>query len=606
MSTQTLTLTRWSLALLMLLGMAAADVHAQAVNVNGSFESDAVGDTPDTGIESWSFSGSTNGLASFEVVSSPVQDGARALEVAVNALGDNPWSIQAINEQIAVTPGTSYRYSVWARSDLDGATANFTVGDYDFQELGRVGSESVHLTTSWQQFTFEFTVCSDSLIRAPIHLNFAENIDDPPGPQVHPGIIHVDNLRIEPIDILPPPSNVPLATGQTKFVGNVYSCSQLPYFESYWNQVTPENAGKWGSVEATRDVMDWSDLDRAYALAKDHGMPFRFHVLVWDNQQPSWLSGLSTSEQYAEIVEWFAAVAARYADLDYVEVVNEPMNDPAFYRDALGGDGSTGWDWVINAFDLARQYFPTSKLMINEYNILSARAGDLRTYRNIIQLLQDRGLIDGIGVQGHAFSTSWQDEGVMRQNLDKLAEHGLPIQITEMDIDGATDDEQLAEYQRLFPAFYEHPAVEGITLWGWRPGMWRTAQGAYLVHTDGTERPALVWLRDYLAGTASKSGNVATAELPREYTLEAAYPNPFNPATTIRFGLPEAAHVTLTVYDALGRQAAALVDGPTPAGMHEAVFEAGSRPSGVYLYRVEARGESGRSYVRSGRVLLVK
>ena len=105
-------------------------------------------------------------------------------------------------------------------------------------------------------------------------------------------------------------------------------------------------------------------------------------------------------------------------------------------------------------------------------------------------------------------------------------------------------------------------------------------------------------------GTAPKAP--AGAGTPPDFVLEAAYPNPFNPATTIRFGLPEAAHVTVSVYDALGREAARLVDRPMAAGRHEAVFEAGSRPSGVYLYRVAARGESGRSFVRTGRVLLVR
>ena len=44
--------------------------------------------------------------------------------------------------------------------------------------------------------------------------------------------------------------------------------------------------------------------------------------------------------------------------------------------------------------------------------------------------------------------------------------------------------------------------MHGITLWGYRPGHWRTAQGAYIAHDNGAERPALVWLIDYVAQTA--------------------------------------------------------------------------------------------------------
>jgi endo-1,4-beta-xylanase len=74
----------------------------------------------------------------------------------------------------------------------------------------------------------------------------------------------------------------------------------------------------------------------------------------------------------------------------------------------------------------------------------------------------------------------------------------LPIYITEMDIDGRNDATQLREYQRVFPLFWNDPAVKGITLWGFRPGLWRDAQGANLVRKDGSERPALEWLRGYV------------------------------------------------------------------------------------------------------------
>ncbi len=76
------------------------------------------------------------------------------------------------------------------------------------------------------------------------------------------------------------------------------------------------------------------------------------------------------------------------------------------------------------------------------------------------------------------------------------------------------------------------------------------------------------------------------AEVPSEFMLEAAYPNPFNPQTTLRFGVPESAYVKLVVYDVLGRQVRVLVDGTRAAGTHEVVFEAGNLPSGTYLVRL--------------------
>lgn len=82
-------------------------------------------------------------------------------------------------------------------------------------------------------------------------------------------------------------------------------------------------------------------------------------------------------------------------------------------------------------------------------------------------------------------------------------------------------------------------------------------------------------------------------ETPASFRLDQNYPNPFNPSTTIRFSLPEAAHVRLTIYNALGQEVATLVDGAMNAGVQEITWnsrsDAGSFvPSGVYLYRMEA------------------
>ena len=93
--------------------------------------------------------------------------------------------------------------------------------------------------------------------------------------------------------------------------------------------------------------------------------------------------------------------------------------------------------------------------------------------------------------------------------------------------------------------------------------------------------------------------------VPTEYALEAAYPNPFNPTTEIRFALPEAADVRLTVYDALGREVARLVDGPVGAGYRHATFDASGLPSGMYLYRLEAKGAA-EVFAKTGRMVLVK
>lgn len=82
-------------------------------------------------------------------------------------------------------------------------------------------------------------------------------------------------------------------------------------------------------------------------------------------------------------------------------------------------------------------------------------------------------------------------------------------------------------------------------------------------------------------------GTSLAAELPAEVALGQNYPNPFNPITTIRYALPVAAPVTLTIHDLLGREVARLVDGAQAAGMHVARFDASQLASGLYLYRLQ-------------------
>jgi hypothetical protein len=76
--------------------------------------------------------------------------------------------------------------------------------------------------------------------------------------------------------------------------------------------------------------------------------------------------------------------------------------------------------------------------------------------------------------------------------------------------------------------------------------------------------------------------------LPDKYALHQNYPNPFNPSTQISYGLTKATHVSLKVFDLLGREVAILVDEIHPAGTHSATFDGSNFPSGIYFYHLQA------------------
>jgi hypothetical protein len=105
---------------------------------------------------------------------------------------------------------------------------------------------------------------------------------------------------------------------------------------------------------------------------------------------------------------------------------------------------------------------------------------------------------------------------------------------------------------------------------------------------------------------AMASLGIATAvdneeEIPSTYALYQNYPNPFNPTTNIKFSIPQASHVKLTIYDAVGREVETLVNNQLVAGTHTIEWSGKNIASGVYLYRIEAN-----NFVKVNKMLLVK
>jgi len=176
--------------------------------------------------------------------------------------------------------------------------------------------------------------------------------------------------------------------------------------------------------------------------------------------------------------------------------------------------------------------------------------GDINTVLTVGRLLKSRGLIDGLGEQGHNIDTL--PASLIKQSLDSLSTLGVPVYITELDLGSpdfvANDSAQLKTYQRIFPSLWEHPNVAGISLWGFFEGnMYRS--DAYLVRTDGSERPALTWLRGYLSSHAtSLDPDVRTAHLAGGNRLS-VFPNPSRGRITISLpgqGLAQAIIFRLT------------------------------------------------------------
>ena len=303
-------------------------------------------------------------------------------------------------------------------------------------------------------------------------------------------------------------ANAQLSTNKDKFLGNITTSYQVDYgnekFYTLWNQITPENESKWDAIEGSRGNFTFGNADRAYNYAKQHKFPFKYHTFIWGGQYPSWMNSLSKEEQYKAIVEYMDAVKAHYPELPLIDVVNEavPGHNPAPYKAALGGDGKTGYDWIIRAFEMVHERWPDAILIYNDYNTFQHQRTQ---FIDLVRTLRDAGApIDAYGCQSHDLTdmneSAFKAAMVEIQNALKM-----PMYSSEYDIGTSDDDLQLQRYKEQIPYMWEADYVAGITLWGYIYGKTWTTDGNSGIIKNGKDRPAMTWLREYMATDAAKN-----------------------------------------------------------------------------------------------------
>ena len=107
---------------------------------------------------------------------------------------------------------------------------------------------------------------------------------------------------------------------------------------------------------------------------------------------------------------------------------------------------------------------------------------------------------------------------------------------------------------------------------------------------------------DMIVGNGFNTFNLSREiYIPEEFSLERAYPNPFNPVTTIQYGLPVDAEVNIIIYDLQGRIAAELVSGMKTAGYHSLHWDASNHSSGIYFVKMMTS-----EFTKTQKLMLVK
>ena len=272
-------------------------------------------------------------------------------------------------------------------------------------------------------------------------------------------------------------------------VGSAISVQELndddkALFRSQIASVTPETEMKMTAIRPRQEDWIFERADAIVEFAVASKIAIRGHTLVWNNdQQPAWLNALSAPELQAAVDQHIEATMSRYAGrVKTWDVVNEAVGDVPYGAGPLtlrAGPflARLGVDYIANSFKRARSVDPGAKLVLNETHTERDDAFGLVFRKGLLALvdfLLDQGVpLDAVGLQGHIMSDAPFDETAYAEFLNQISKRGLPIEITELDVnDKKFPDEIEARdalvadtYRRLLDVALANKSVRSISFW---------------------------------------------------------------------------------------------------------------------------------------------
>ncbi|MEV4627056.1 endo-1,4-beta-xylanase [Micromonospora sp. NPDC049523] len=296
-----------------------------------------------------------------------------------------------------------------------------------------------------------------------------------------------------------------------------------------FNSVTAENEMKWDATEPSQGNFSYANADRIVNSARSNGQQVRGHALAWHSQQPGWAQNMSGTALRNAMLNHVTQVATYYrGKIVAWDVVNEAFAD--------GGGGNrrdsnlqrTGNDWIEAAFRAARAADPGAKLCYNDYNTDGQNAKSNAVYA-MVQDFKARGVpIDCVGFQSH-FNAQSPVPSDYQANLQRFANLGVDVQITELDIEGSGTT-QANNFARVVQACLAITRCTGITVWGIRDtDSWRASGTPLLFDGSGNKKAAYTSTLNAL----NSGGNpITTPPTPPTTTPPTTTPPPTPPPTT--------------------------------------------------------------------------
>jgi endo-1,4-beta-xylanase len=281
-----------------------------------------------------------------------------------------------------------------------------------------------------------------------------------------------------------------------------------------FSSLTPGNAMKWDSTEPNQGQFSYGRADAIMDLAEANNQSVRGHTLVWHNQTPSWVQNLSATAMTSALQNHIANVVGHYKGRLYAwDVVNEVLNEDGTMRNSFWYQ-KLGTSYIATAFRAARAADPNAKLYINDYNTDGLGSKSDGMYSLVQSLLSQGVPIDGVGFQAH-LAIQYGFPTQMQQNLQRFANLGLDVAITELDVrmqlpsDSSKLATQATYYRNVMNACLAVTRCVGVTTWGytdkysWIPSVFPGEGAALLVDENFQVKPAYTAVHDALAGGSS-------------------------------------------------------------------------------------------------------
>ncbi|WP_216214880.1 endo-1,4-beta-xylanase [Amycolatopsis aidingensis] len=316
--------------------------------------------------------------------------------------------------------------------------------------------------------------------------------------------------------------------------------------DTEFNSVTAENEMKWDAVEPSRGSFDFGAGDRIVDHARSRGMSVRGHTLVWHSQLPGWVGNLGAGDLRSAMNNHITTVMRHYqGEVAAWDVVNEAFQD--------GGSGARrnsafqnklGNGYIEEAFRTARTADPGAKLCYNDYNTDGINAKSNAVY-NMVRDFKARGVpIDCVGFQSH-FNSASPVPSDYRQNLQRFADLGVEVQITELDIEGS-GSAQADSYRRVVEACLAVSQCTGITVWGVTDKYsWRSEGTPLLFDGNYNKKPAYHAVLSALGGSGGGGGDERGCSA--SYSPAERWNDRFNGKVTVTAGAAAIDNWTVTV-----------------------------------------------------------